>query len=80
MRTVIVALVVSWVLASQVSHALVLPPDGMIFSQLHLQFEWDEVNAASSYDLEVYTDDGSGNPFASGTLVVDRSVPATAPR
>ncbi len=62
------------------SAALILPPEGIALSQIHVQFEWESVGGADEYQLVVVVDDGSGDPFAGAPPVVDQTVPATAPR
>jgi hypothetical protein len=51
--------------------ALVLPPEGIVLSQIHVQFEWPAVGGADEYQLQVVIDDGSADPFASAVPVVD---------
>jgi hypothetical protein len=62
------------------SFALVLPPEGIVLTQIHVQFEWASVGGATSYDLEVVIDDGSPDPFLLGTLVVNTAVASSTPR
>jgi hypothetical protein len=56
--------------------ALVLPPDGIVLTQVHIQFEWDGDGISTSYDLEVVVDDGSSDPFDGAAPVATPSVGA----
>lgn len=51
--------------------SLLLPAESIILKQIHVQFEWDVIPAAVDYQLVVVTDDGSPDPFAGTTPVVD---------
>ena len=66
--------------AAAPSGALILPPEGVALNHIHVQFEWAAVGGADQYQLVVVVDDGSGDPFAGATPVVDTTVGATAPR
>lgn len=75
-----VACILALLLAAAPSGALILPPEGIALNQIHVQFEWVAVGGADTYQLVVVVDDGSGDPFAGATPVVDETVAATAPR
>jgi hypothetical protein len=53
--------------------ALVLPPDAIELTQIHVQFEWPPVGGATSYDLWVVEDNGAPDPFAGAPAEVDQS-------
>jgi hypothetical protein len=75
-----VAVVCAALVAAAPSGALILPPEAIELNQIHVQFEWTAVGGADQYQLVVVVDDGSGDPFAGATPVVDTTVGATAPR
>jgi hypothetical protein len=79
-RVLGVALASAVLAAAAPSGALILPPEGIELNQIHVQFEWVAVGGADQYQLVVVVDDGSGDPFAAATPVVDTTVGATAPR
>ncbi len=60
--------------------ALVLPPEGIDLNAIHAQFEWLSVADVDEYQLQVVVDDGSPDPFALATPVVDATVGAAQPR
>jgi hypothetical protein len=60
--------------------ALVLPPEGIALSQIHVQFEWPSVGGADEYQLQVVIDDGSPDPFSSAAPVVDTTRDSLEPR
>jgi hypothetical protein len=67
-------------LSATAARGLVLPPDHIELTQIHVQFEWPAVVSALSYELDVVTDDGSPDPFSSGIQVVNLVVGASQPR
>ncbi|MBW2715501.1 MAG: aryl-sulfate sulfotransferase, partial [Deltaproteobacteria bacterium] len=74
------ALVTIAILFASSSSALVLPPEDITLSQIHVQFEWPAVGGVTGYDLWVVEDDGSPDPFAGAPAVVDVAVGPTEPR
>jgi hypothetical protein len=62
------------------SLALVLPPEQIQLTQIHVQFEWPVVVGADDHELWVVEDDGSPDPFDGAAAVVDESVGGGTPR
>ena len=57
-----------------------LPPEGIVLNQIHVQFEWPSVGGADQYQLQVVIDDASPDPFFSAAPVVDATRDSLEPR
>ena len=63
------------------AQSMVVPREGSELNRLHMRFRWEEAqNMVGDYFLEVFTDDGSDNPFLTGLPVVQQIVSATEPQ
>jgi hypothetical protein len=76
----ILALCALLVATASSAPALILPPEGIELTQIHVQFEWEAVAGATSYQLYLVEDDGSPDPFASASPVLDLTRDAALPR
>ena len=75
------ALTLCGLAASAQAQQMRVPAEGAELNYLHMRFRWDAApNAASDYFLEVFTDDGSMNPFLTGTPVVQELVSNAEPQ
>ncbi len=67
-------------LAPAAAAQTILPRPGATLTRVHAQFRWEPIpQAVGDYELRVVEDDGSGNPFASGSVQF-HSAPAAEPR
>ena len=68
MKNLAIAMIVS--LAS-VCLAEISPQEGAALNRIHVQFSWDAVPSALSYEIEVVVDDGSPDPFVNAPVATD---------
>jgi hypothetical protein len=72
MSRLVLCLVV-WVALPLAAHAIE-PAEGASLNYIHVLFEWTPVPSVDAHELLVVEDDGSADPFAGATSIVERLV------
>ena len=79
LNTLVAALSLAAVAPAQTP--IIRPADGEALTRIHTRFRWEPMeNVLSDYVLTVVEDDGTRDPFLSGTVAVSQQVPNAEPR